>query len=106
MIVSINRDYFCKSGKKLMMVMVTGCVLFEIRTEFLNIIQTNFGVKELNISVQGSYYSCSSNGRTQQSSDCEGALHKFVLDKYCSSTVLSNDIPTRIEPGAGLAQAV
>jgi hypothetical protein len=31
-----------------MFAMVTGCVHFEVRTEFLNIIQTSFGFKGLN----------------------------------------------------------
>jgi hypothetical protein len=32
-----------------MFVMVKCCVLFEVRTEFLNIIYTSFGFKELNL---------------------------------------------------------
>jgi hypothetical protein len=37
-ILSVNRGYFLKSINKFMFLMVTGCVLFEVRTEFLNII--------------------------------------------------------------------
>jgi hypothetical protein len=47
MILSVNSDYFLNSVKKLMLVMVTGCGLFEVRTESLNIILTSFGLQRI-----------------------------------------------------------
>jgi hypothetical protein len=47
MILSVNRDYILNSVNKLMDVTVKGCVLFEVRTEFLNTILTSFGLKGL-----------------------------------------------------------
>jgi hypothetical protein len=44
-IISLN------SINQLIFVMVTGCVLFEVRTEFLNIICTSFGLEGLNLMV-------------------------------------------------------
>jgi hypothetical protein len=45
-----------------LIVMVTGCVLFEVRTDFFNIIETNFCFDELSCrskSVDAYYYSIS-----------------------------------------------
>jgi hypothetical protein len=39
MILSVNRDYFLKNINRLIFVMVKFGVLFEARTEFLNIIK-------------------------------------------------------------------
>jgi hypothetical protein len=36
-----------------MFVMVASCVLFEVRTEFLNIIWTSFGFKGLRTMIRG-----------------------------------------------------
>jgi hypothetical protein len=38
MLLSVSSDYFLKSNKKLIFVMVKCGVLFEVRTELLNII--------------------------------------------------------------------
>jgi hypothetical protein len=45
-ILCVNRDYFLNNINQLIFIMVK-CVFFEVRTEFLNIIYTRFGFKEL-----------------------------------------------------------
>jgi hypothetical protein len=37
MILNVNKDISLDIVNKLMFLMVTGCVLFEVKTEFLNI---------------------------------------------------------------------
>jgi hypothetical protein len=37
-ILSVNSDYFLQQRNKLMFIMMAVCVLFEVRTQFLNII--------------------------------------------------------------------
>jgi hypothetical protein len=49
MIFSVNSDNFLNSINQLIFLMVKYGVLFEVRTESLNIIQTSFGFKGLNI---------------------------------------------------------
>jgi hypothetical protein len=43
MTLSLNSDYFPEQRQKCIVVMVKSCVLFEVRTEFLNSIYTSFG---------------------------------------------------------------
>jgi hypothetical protein len=47
MVLTINSSYYLNSVKKLMDVMVKFGVLFEVQTEFLNVIQSSFGFKGL-----------------------------------------------------------
>jgi hypothetical protein len=49
MIFSVNSDNFLNRINQLIFLMVKYGVLFEVRTESLNIIQTSFGFKGLNI---------------------------------------------------------
>jgi hypothetical protein len=49
MIPGLNGDYFLNSINQLIFLMVKCCVLFEVRTEFLNIIKARIGFKELNV---------------------------------------------------------
>jgi hypothetical protein len=44
MVLGVNSDYSLNSTNWLTFV-VKGCVLFDVRTEFLNIIYTSFGLK-------------------------------------------------------------
>jgi hypothetical protein len=48
MILRLNRNYSLNSVKQLIFLIVKCGVLFEVRTEFLNIIYTSFGFKGLN----------------------------------------------------------
>jgi hypothetical protein len=45
MIFTLNGDYFLRRLNEVFFVMLKCCVLFEVRTEFLNIIRTSFGVE-------------------------------------------------------------
>jgi hypothetical protein len=44
-ILSINSDYFQNSVNQLIFVMVKCSVFFEVGTEFLNIMETSFGLQ-------------------------------------------------------------
>jgi hypothetical protein len=48
MVLSGNRDISLNSVNELIFVVENCCIFFEIRAEFLNIIQTSFGFKWLN----------------------------------------------------------
>jgi hypothetical protein len=50
LVVSVNSDYFLNSVNQLIFVMVK-CVVFEVRTEFLNITQTGLNSSKLPLAV-------------------------------------------------------
>jgi hypothetical protein len=49
MVLTVNSDYFVKQHYRFIVLMVKCGVPFEVRTEFLNIIYTSFGLKGLNL---------------------------------------------------------
>jgi hypothetical protein len=45
MIIAINSDCYLKSNGKLISIMEKSCIFFEVRAEFLNVIQASFCLK-------------------------------------------------------------
>jgi hypothetical protein len=65
MILSVNSDFSLNSFSKVMFVMAASCVLFEIRTEFLNVI------RRVSLAL-GGYYILSSAGLLASSQYASG----------------------------------
>jgi hypothetical protein len=47
MILTVNSDYFLKQQKNQLIFVMVKCVLFAVRTEFLNTVKKSFGFRGL-----------------------------------------------------------